>query len=79
MAMAVPIATTDVGGVPEILPSVYHGRLADRDRPLELADAIDEILRDPALARELTNEGRRWVQRFDAPLVAHQLVALSST
>jgi glycosyltransferase involved in cell wall biosynthesis len=79
MAMGVPIATTDVGGVPEILPSVYHGRLADRDRPLELADAVDEILRDPALARELTNEGRRWVQRFDAPSVARQLVALSCT
>jgi glycosyltransferase involved in cell wall biosynthesis len=77
MAMAVPIVSTDVGGVREILPSAYHGRLADRDRPLELADAIVELLRDPAAARELASEGSRWVRRFDAPAVAQQLLALS--
>jgi len=77
MSMAVPIASTDVGGVQEVLPSVYRSRLANRDRPLELARAIDELLRDPATAHELANVGRRWVRRFDAPLVARQLVALS--
>jgi glycosyltransferase involved in cell wall biosynthesis len=77
MAMAIPIASTDVGGVREILPSGYRSRLADRDRPLELAHAIDELLRDSATAHELADEGRRWVRRFDAPLVARQLVALS--
>jgi glycosyltransferase involved in cell wall biosynthesis len=77
MAMAIPIASTDVGGVREILPSGYRSRLADRDRPLELAHAIDELLRDSGTAHELADEGRRWVRRFDAPLVARQLVALS--
>jgi glycosyltransferase involved in cell wall biosynthesis len=77
MAMGVPIASTDVGGVREILPDAYHERLADRDRPLELANAIDELLRDRGTAQELAAEGLRWVQRFDAPAVARELAALA--
>jgi glycosyltransferase involved in cell wall biosynthesis len=77
MAMGVPIASTDVGGIREILPSAYHGRLANRDRPTELAEAVDELLRDVVVARDLVTEGLRWVRRFDAPAVARQLAALA--
>lgn len=77
MAMGVPIASTDVGGVREILPPAYEGRLATRDRPLELADIVNELLRDRTAARELANEGLRWVRQFDAPSVARQLAALA--
>jgi glycosyltransferase involved in cell wall biosynthesis len=76
MAMGVPIASTDVGGVREILPALYRGRLAHRDRPLELADAVSELLLDPGVAEELAGEGLRWVKQFDAPRVASQLAAL---
>jgi glycosyltransferase involved in cell wall biosynthesis len=76
MAMGVPIASTDVGGVREILPPVYRGRLAHRDSPRELADAVSELVQHPAVAQELTAEGLRWVQQFDAPRVATQLAAL---
>ena len=75
--MEVPIASTDVGGVREILPSVYRSRLADPERPLELADAVSELIREPPVARELASHGRRWVQQFDAPLVARKLIALA--
>jgi glycosyltransferase involved in cell wall biosynthesis len=77
MAMRVPIASTDVGGVREILPPAYNGRLAHRERPHELARAIDELLRDPAVAEELATEGRRWVSRFDAASVARKLTELA--
>jgi glycosyltransferase involved in cell wall biosynthesis len=77
MAMGVPLASTDVGGVREIVPSGYHSRLAHRDRPIELVRAIDELLTDSSLARELAEEGRRWVRRFDAPVVARELAALA--
>ena len=76
MAMGVPIASTDIGGIREILPDAYHHRLADRDRPLELSNALDELLRNGALAQELAGEGLRWVRRFDAAGVAQQLAAL---
>jgi glycosyltransferase involved in cell wall biosynthesis len=77
MAMALPIAATDVGGVREILPSVYHERLANRERPFELARALAELILDPATAAELAAEARMWVQRFDAETVAGQLVELA--
>jgi glycosyltransferase involved in cell wall biosynthesis len=77
MALGVPIASTDVGGIREILPSGYHDRLANRDRPSELSRAIDELLGDPAAARELAAEGLRWVRRFDAPSVARRLAELA--
>ena len=77
MAMGLPIASTDVGGVREILPDAYHERLADRDRPLELARAIDELLRDREAAQELAADGRQWVQRFDASVVAQELATLA--
>jgi glycosyltransferase involved in cell wall biosynthesis len=76
MAMRVPIASTDVGGVREILPSMYNRRLANRDRPLELAAAIDELLSDRNLARVLADEGARHVRQFDARSVAGRLAAL---
>ena len=78
MAMGVSIASTDVGGVREVLPSAYRERLAHRDQPLELARAVSELLRDPGLATELAAVGRRWVQRFDAPSVARRLAALAA-
>jgi glycosyltransferase involved in cell wall biosynthesis len=77
MAMGVPIASTDVGGVREVLPSAYGNRLVDRDRPLELARAVSELVQDPGLAQELAAMGRGWVHRFDAPSVARQLAALA--
>jgi glycosyltransferase involved in cell wall biosynthesis len=77
MAARLPIASTDVGGVREILPSVYHSRLANRERPLDLARAVDELLTDHSTAEELADEGCSWVKRFDAPAVAEGLVAIA--
>jgi glycosyltransferase involved in cell wall biosynthesis len=77
MAMRVPVASTAVGGVQEILPPAYNGRLANRDRPLELAEAVAKLLRDPAVAQKLADEGSRWVRRFDAASIARQLVTLA--
>jgi glycosyltransferase involved in cell wall biosynthesis len=79
MAMELPIASTDVGGVREILPSVYRSRLADRDRPHELAEAVSELVDNPALARELVDHGRRCVRQYDAPTVASRLAALTNS
>jgi glycosyltransferase involved in cell wall biosynthesis len=77
MAVGLPLASTDVGGVREILPPSYHRRLANRERPLELADAIDELLSNSTAAQQLSSDGLGWVRRFDAPLVARRLVQLA--
>lgn len=77
MAMGLPLASTDVGGVREILPAIYHTRLANRDRSFELARAIDELLSHQAVSHQLREEGWRWVRQFDAPRIAQQLAALA--
>jgi glycosyltransferase involved in cell wall biosynthesis len=79
MAMDLPIASTDVGGVREILPSIYRSRLADRDRPHELAAAVSELVENRAIARGLVDDGRLWVRQFDAPAVARRLAALATS
>jgi glycosyltransferase involved in cell wall biosynthesis len=76
MAMGVPIASTDVGGVREILPIGYRSRLANRDRPLELAEAVSVLVQNPDLAQELAAHSLRWVRQFDAPRVACRLAKL---
>lgn len=78
MAMGVPFASTDVGGVGEIVPAPYVVRLADRDDPDALGEAILEILSDRAVAGELSAAGLEWVRRYDAPAVARELVALAA-
>lgn len=79
MAMEIPIASTDVGGVREILPSAYRSRLAHRDRPHELAREVAELVENRELAGRLVSHGRRWVRQFDAPFVARRLAALASS
>lgn len=78
MAFGVPFAATDVGGVREIVPDLYRGRLADRESPPSLARALIEILTEPESARALAVAGRDWVWRYDSRHVAGQLAALAS-
>lgn len=78
MAMGVPFASTDVGGVREIVPPEYLPRLADREDPSALARAVIELLTRPDLASELSGLGLEWVKRYDAPRVARRLAALAS-
>ena len=77
MAMGVPFASTDVGGVREIVPEIYRERLVSNEDPSALADEIIALLDQPALAAELARAGRRWVKRFDAPRVAQGLVEIA--
>ena len=58
MAFGVPVITTDVGGMPEVLGGTNAGYVCAKDNPLELAIAIQNILGNSALASELGRNGR---------------------
>jgi glycosyltransferase involved in cell wall biosynthesis len=77
MAMGLPFASTDVGGVREIVPEPYRDRLAARDDPGALAASVIGLLADDGLAATLSAAGLGWVRRYDAPVVARQLVELT--
>lgn len=77
MAAGLPVVATAVGGLPELLGST--GLLVPPGDPRALADALERLLTDPALAAELAEAARRrfaelptedqvvaaWAQRYD--------------
>ena len=63
-ACGVPIAATRAGGIPEVVEHEATGLLVSPRSPEALADAILELLENPARARRLAAEGRRRLPRF---------------
>lgn len=67
MARGMPVVATRVGGVPEVVTSGRDGLLVPPADPSTMAEAINSLLGDPALARALGEAGRHTVsERFDA-------------
>lgn len=61
MAMARPVVTTRVTGIPELVEDGVGGLLVPPGDALALADAIARLRGDPALAARLASGGRRRV------------------
>jgi glycosyltransferase involved in cell wall biosynthesis len=67
LASGVPIVSTDVGGIPEIIESGKTGMLVPKGSAKALAERIMELLLDPARAMALALNGREMVRtRFPA-------------
>jgi polysaccharide biosynthesis protein PslH len=64
LACGCPVISTSVGA--EGLDAVDGEHMLLRDSPQAFADAIIELLENPALARQLGEQGRRWVERRHA-------------
>jgi glycosyltransferase involved in cell wall biosynthesis len=63
MALGVPVVTTDVNGLTETVIDGETGLVVPERDPSALADALERILRDPALATRLSERGRAHVQQ----------------
>jgi hypothetical protein len=67
MAAEIPVVSTSVSGIPELITHRHNGLLVPQKNPDALADALEELLMNPALRTELTKAGReRILQIFDA-------------
>ncbi len=65
-ACGVPIVTTSVSGIPELIEDGVSGVLVPPHEPLELANALQELLRSPVLREKLrVNARARVVKAFD--------------
>jgi glycosyltransferase involved in cell wall biosynthesis len=62
MAMGIPVVSTAVGGVPEIIEDGVNGCLVSADDPQGLARGIAKVLMDPALSQRFRNEGIKRVK-----------------
>lgn len=63
LATELPVVTTWIAGIPELVEDGVSGRLVPPGRPDRLAAAIEDLLVDPERAREGAAAGRRRVLR----------------
>lgn len=80
MAMGLPVVVTDVGGVHELVRDQVDGRLVPPHSPKCIADAIQQILTDPAKASLWGQSGQQRVlnqfsSRRSAELISQMMAA----
>jgi glycosyltransferase involved in cell wall biosynthesis len=67
MAMGLPVISTDISGIPELIDHGKDGLLVPEKNPAALADAMNLLLKDAALRERLSLAGREKIRtRFDA-------------
>ncbi len=76
MAVGVPVLTTRVGGIPEMIEDGVSGLLVEPGDSAELARAMETVAGDPGLRRRLSEEGRRVADRHSWDVVAGELRVL---
>ncbi len=62
MALGVPVISTDVTGIPELVEDGRTGLIVPQHDPTALANAIHRVLNNPATAATLGEAGRRRVE-----------------
>jgi len=63
MAVGVPVVSTRISGIPELVEDGIEGRLAPPDAPAALADRIEAALRDREETAAMTARAREKVER----------------
>ena len=77
MSCGVPVVTTDVSGIPEIIENGANGLLVAPDDPIALADSLERIYRDKYLSKRLSIAASQTVkERFDGEISARKLATL---
>jgi glycosyltransferase involved in cell wall biosynthesis len=74
MSMRVPVISTDISGIPELIDNNVNGLLVPEKNALAMADAIEKLLVDPALRGQLRDAGRaRVCKDFDSQITTLDL------
>ena len=74
MAAALPVVTTEVGGVPELVRDGFNGYLVRDPKPESFAGPIIRLLRDPELRKSMGQRGlERARQEFDGAEAVRRL------
>ena len=77
MACRVPVVTTNVSGLPELLEHGVHGMLVPPDDPAAVAEAIARLHLDPAFRHQLAERARVRIQEaFDGDVSVRALSAM---
>jgi len=77
MAAELPVVSTAVSGIPELVENNVNGLLVPPEDPEALADAIWRLAKDPALAQRLAAAGSRTIaEHFDGEVLAQHICEL---
>lgn len=80
MSMGVPVVSTDISGIPELVHDGVTGRLVPPHDAAALADALQDLLENPSHAAALAANGQRFVaEQFDLRACAARLRRLLTT
>jgi len=78
MASRVPVITTNVGGIGNVVTHGETGLLVSPGKPQEISDAIVQLINDKKLRETLSMKGYRAAQDYDWKKVAYQFIKLYS-
>ncbi|MEQ1485349.1 glycosyltransferase family 4 protein [Methyloglobulus sp.] len=74
MSMCVPVISTDISGIPELIDNNDNGLLVPEKNALAMADAIERLLTDPGLRQQLGDAARaRVCKDFDSQITTLDL------
>lgn len=77
MSCGLPVITTDVSGIPELIRNEVNGLLVPPDDPEALAVTLHRLFRDPLLAQTLGCEATKTIREsFDGEQTTRELVNL---
>lgn len=75
MSAGTPVVATDNRGFRDIIRTGINGLLVPENHPVALAETLLKVLKDPALAKKLSEEGRREAERYSWAKVADQVLS----
>jgi glycosyltransferase involved in cell wall biosynthesis len=77
MAAELPVVSTNVSGIPELIDDGVNGLLVPQEDADALADALWRIAKDPALSDRLARAGAATIaQHFDGEVLARHMARL---
>ncbi len=77
MAMELPVVSTRITGIPELVDDGHTGLLVTPGRVDQLVEALERLLADPALCRKMGSAARdKVIREFNTESSAEQLYAL---
>lgn len=76
LASGVPVVSSNVGGIPDLVEHMQSALLVDADAPEALAEATFQVLSDQNLRDKLVEQGKQVALRFDKHSVLEKLAVV---
>lgn len=77
MACGLPVATTNVAGIPDLVENEVNGLMVDERNSQQMADALERLIHDEHLCERFGRRGReRVLEKFEIRHVTKQLADL---